>query len=155
MITEAASYLRGRSEGVPVLFVEASHEADEGLLIVYWGARGIGVEPVAEILMERLIVPTRTIGAQSGQCGVNSPAVTREERPVTVRRITSEASNNGSAPLFADERAADGVPFTGAVLVAVGFAVGYLLVALAASTMRRLMRREGSRLPCGCSRRRV
>ena len=51
----------GGSESVPVLFVEAAHEAYEGFLIIHRGARGVGIKPIAEILMERLIIPAWAI----------------------------------------------------------------------------------------------
>lgn len=54
-------------EAVPVLFVEAANEADERLLIIDWRAGGIGVQPVAEFLMERLIIPAGIFGAQGCQ----------------------------------------------------------------------------------------
>lgn len=53
----------GRSEAVTVLFVEPTHEADEGFLIIHRGSGRISVKPVTEILMQRLIIPTGAVGA--------------------------------------------------------------------------------------------
>ncbi len=66
-LTDEGTFCAETSKAVAVLFMETAHEADEGLLVVDRRARWVSIEPVAEILMEGLIVPTRTFGAQRGE----------------------------------------------------------------------------------------
>src|SRR5690606_6670530 len=61
-------------QAVAVLFVIAADEADEGFLVVDGRAFRIGAEPVAELLMEGLIVPARAFGAERGEGGVGQLA---------------------------------------------------------------------------------